>query len=72
MKIPKISDGENITDPSEIFNFNKPHIYLSPDLGLDDREDVFHIRQRTGLMLRGEWLPADQLDAMLDEMAGSY
>jgi imidazolonepropionase-like amidohydrolase len=35
-------------------------------------DDVAHLRQRAGVMLRGRWLPAAELQTRLDELAASF
>jgi adenine deaminase len=35
-------------------------------------QDVTHVRQRMGVMLRGQWLPETQLRDLLDELVASY
>ena len=35
-------------------------------------EDVRHVRQRAGVMLRGRWFTEAELEGMLDEMVASY
>ena len=35
-------------------------------------EDVANVARRTGVMLRGRWLPESELQAMLEELATSY
>ncbi len=35
-------------------------------------DDVANLRGRTGVMLRGRWLPQSQLDQMLSELTDSY
>jgi hypothetical protein len=45
------------------------------DLLLLDRDplkDVSHLQERSGVMLRGRWLAQEQLQSMLDSLAGSY
>jgi imidazolonepropionase-like amidohydrolase len=35
-------------------------------------EDVANARRRSGVMVRGRWLPEEELRAMLEEVAASY
>ncbi len=41
-------------------------------LAANPLDDVAHVQQRAGVMVRGRWLPEDQIQARLAEIAASY